>query len=75
MTLKVGGNHSQAWSMFAVGNVGPGLDVAAHLHRSAEELLYVLDGQPSAQPSVINQGPPVRSPRHTRARPPRWGRR
>ena len=44
MTLKVGDN-SQAWSMFEVAGIGPGFDVGAHLHRNAEELFYVLDGQ------------------------------
>jgi oxalate decarboxylase/phosphoglucose isomerase-like protein (cupin superfamily) len=45
MTLKVGDKHSQAWSMFEVVDIGPGFDVGAHLHRNAEELFYVLDGQ------------------------------
>ena len=45
MTLKVGGRQSQTWSMFEVVDIGPGFDVGAHLHRNAEELFYVLDGQ------------------------------
>ena len=45
MTLKVGDKNSQAWSMFEVAGIGPGFDVGAHLHRNAEELFYVLDGQ------------------------------
>jgi oxalate decarboxylase/phosphoglucose isomerase-like protein (cupin superfamily) len=45
MTLKVGDEHSQAWSMFEVVNLPPGFDVGAHLHRNAEELFYVLEGQ------------------------------
>ena len=31
--------------MFEVVDIGPGFDVGAHLHRNAEELFYVLDGQ------------------------------
>src|ERR1019366_9391354 len=45
MTLKVGDKNSQAWSMFEVVDIGPGFDVGAHLHRNAEELFYVLEGQ------------------------------
>lgn len=45
MTLKVGGNQSAVWSMFEVVSIAPGFDVGAHLHRNAEELFYVLDGQ------------------------------
>jgi len=45
MTLKVGVRQSQTWSMFEVVDIGPGFDVGAHLHRNAEELFYVLDGQ------------------------------
>ena len=45
MTLKVGDKHSRLWSMFEVVNIAPGFDVGAHLHRNAEELFYVLDGQ------------------------------
>ena len=45
MTLKVGDEHSQSWSMFEVADIGPGFDVGAHLHRNAEELFYVLEGQ------------------------------
>jgi len=45
MTLKVGDENSTAWSMFEVVNIGPGFDVGAHLHRNAEELFYVLEGQ------------------------------
>src|SRR5271166_3924165 len=45
MTLKVGDKNSQAWSMFEVADIGPGFDVGAHLHRNAEELFYVLEGQ------------------------------
>ena len=45
MTLKVGDKNSQAWSMFEVADIGPGFDAGAHLHRNAEELFYVLDGQ------------------------------
>ena len=45
MTLKVGDKNSQAWSMFEVVDIGAGFDVGAHLHRNAEELFYVLEGQ------------------------------
>src|SRR5215470_14360127 len=45
LTLKVGDEDSQSWSMFEVMNIGPGFDVGAHLHRNVEELFYVLDGQ------------------------------
>jgi oxalate decarboxylase/phosphoglucose isomerase-like protein (cupin superfamily) len=45
MTVKVGDKNSPVWSMFEVVNIAPGFDVGAHLHRNAEELFYVLDGQ------------------------------
>jgi oxalate decarboxylase/phosphoglucose isomerase-like protein (cupin superfamily) len=45
MTLKVGDAHSRSWSMFEVVDIAPGFDVGAHLHRNAEELFYVLEGQ------------------------------
>ena len=45
MTVKVGGTSSRAWSMFEVAGIAPGFDVGAHLHRNAEELFYVLEGQ------------------------------
>jgi oxalate decarboxylase/phosphoglucose isomerase-like protein (cupin superfamily) len=45
MTLKVGDSESEVWSMFEVVEIAPGFDVGAHLHRNAEELFYVLDGQ------------------------------
>jgi len=45
MTLKVGDEHSQSRSMFEVADIAPGFDVGAHLHRDAEELFYVLEGQ------------------------------
>jgi oxalate decarboxylase/phosphoglucose isomerase-like protein (cupin superfamily) len=45
MSLKVGDKHSRSWSMFEVVDIPPGFDVGAHLHRNAEELFYVLDGQ------------------------------
>lgn len=44
MTLKVGDGESQVWSAFEA-EVMPGFDVGAHLHRTAEELFYVLDGE------------------------------
>jgi mannose-6-phosphate isomerase-like protein (cupin superfamily) len=44
MTLKVGEGQSAAWSAFEA-EVTPGFDVGAHLHRGAEELFYVLDGE------------------------------
>ena len=44
MTLKVGAGQSRAWSAFEA-EVAPGFDVGAHLHREAEELFYVLDGE------------------------------
>jgi oxalate decarboxylase/phosphoglucose isomerase-like protein (cupin superfamily) len=45
MTLKVGDKQSGCWSMFEVVDIAPGFDVGAHLHRNAEELFYVLDGE------------------------------
>jgi oxalate decarboxylase/phosphoglucose isomerase-like protein (cupin superfamily) len=44
MTLKVGAEQSRIWSVFEA-NVAPGFDVGAHLHREAEELFYILDGE------------------------------
>ncbi len=44
MTLKVGAAESAAWSAFEA-EVAPGFDVGAHLHRQAEEVFYVLDGE------------------------------
>jgi mannose-6-phosphate isomerase-like protein (cupin superfamily) len=44
MTLKVGAGQSAAWSAFEA-EVTPGFDVGAHLHRGAEELFYILDGE------------------------------
>src|SRR6266516_4544494 len=44
MSLKVGAGQSTAWSAFEA-EVGPGFDVGAHLHRQAEELFYILDGE------------------------------
>ena len=45
MTLKVGDRLTPSWSVFEVVNIAPGFDVGAHLHRNAEELFYVLEGQ------------------------------
>lgn len=45
MTVKVGDTVSQVWSMFEVLEIQPGFDVGAHLHRNAEELFYVLEGE------------------------------
>jgi oxalate decarboxylase/phosphoglucose isomerase-like protein (cupin superfamily) len=44
MILKVGAGQSAAWSAFEA-DVAPGFDVGAHLHREAEELFYILDGE------------------------------
>lgn len=44
MTLKIGAEQSTAWSVFEA-EVTPGFDVGAHLHQSAEELFYILDGE------------------------------
>lgn len=44
MILKVGAGQSRAWSAFEA-EVTPGFDVGAHLHREAEELFYILDGE------------------------------
>jgi oxalate decarboxylase/phosphoglucose isomerase-like protein (cupin superfamily) len=73
MTLKVGDKNSQAWSMFEVVDIGPGFDVGAHLHRNAEELFYVLEGQLD----LLAFEPRVRTLRATgragsRAPGPRW---
>jgi oxalate decarboxylase/phosphoglucose isomerase-like protein (cupin superfamily) len=72
MTLKVGDKNSQAWSMFEVVDIGPGFDVGAHLHRNAEELFYVLEGQLD----LLALEPRVRTPATgragSRAPGPRW---
>ena len=60
MTLKVGDKNSQAWSMFEVVDIGPGFDVGAHLHRNAEELFYLLEGQLD----LLAFEPRVRTPGH-----------
>jgi oxalate decarboxylase/phosphoglucose isomerase-like protein (cupin superfamily) len=44
MTLKVGAEQSRIWSVFEA-NVAPGFDVGAHVHREAEELFYILEGE------------------------------
>lgn len=44
MTLKAGAEQSGTWSMFEA-EVAPGFDVGAHLHRQAEEMFYVLEGE------------------------------
>jgi mannose-6-phosphate isomerase-like protein (cupin superfamily) len=44
VTLKVGEGQSRVWSMFEA-EVQPGFDVGAHLHREAEELFYILEGE------------------------------
>ena len=44
MTLKVGDEHSQAWSVFETV-VSAGFDVGAHVHTKAEEFFYILDGE------------------------------
>ena len=44
MILKVGAGQSGAWSAFEA-EVAPGFDVGAHLHHSAEEFFYILDGE------------------------------
>jgi mannose-6-phosphate isomerase-like protein (cupin superfamily) len=44
MILKVGDDQSGAWSAFEA-EVTPGFDVGAHLHHSAEEFFYILDGE------------------------------
>ncbi len=43
VTLMLGADRSKKWSVFEV-EVSPGFDVGAHLHREAEELFYILDG-------------------------------
>lgn len=44
MTLKAGAEQSKIWSTFEA-EVPPGFDVGAHLHRQAEEIFYVLEGE------------------------------
>jgi mannose-6-phosphate isomerase-like protein (cupin superfamily) len=44
MTLKVGKEQSDRWSVFEA-EVAPGFDVGAHLHADTEELFYILDGE------------------------------
>jgi oxalate decarboxylase/phosphoglucose isomerase-like protein (cupin superfamily) len=60
MQLKVGDGQSTVWSMFEVVDIAPGFDVGAHLHRNAEELFYVLDGQLD----LLAFEPQVRTPAH-----------
>ncbi len=43
VTLKAGARHGAAASTFEA-IVGPGFDVGAHQHESAEEFFYVLEG-------------------------------
>ena len=71
MTLKVGDKSSAAWSIFEVAEIGPGFDVGAHLHRNAEELFYVLEGQLD----LLAFEPRVRTPggRQSRDLTPRSG--
>jgi oxalate decarboxylase/phosphoglucose isomerase-like protein (cupin superfamily) len=57
MMLKVGDAQSRSWSMFEVTGIAPGFDVGAHLHRNAEELFYVLEGQLD----LLAFEPPVRT--------------
>ena len=51
--------------MFEVVDIGPGFDVGAHLHRNAEELFYVLEGQLD----LLAFEPRVRTPGHWQG----WG--
>ena len=44
VVLKVGAERSRSWSVFEA-EVQPGFDVGAHLHRDAEELFYLLEGE------------------------------
>lgn len=44
MTLKVGEQDTGRWSFFEA-EVAPGFDVGAHLHREAEEIFYVMEGE------------------------------
>lgn len=44
MTLKVGAEHSDTWSVFEA-DVSPGFDVGAHRHAEAEELFYIVEGE------------------------------
>ncbi len=44
MTLKVGAGQSRNWSVFEA-DVPPRFDVGAHLHRDAEEVFYILEGE------------------------------
>ncbi|MGP8072885.1 MAG: cupin domain-containing protein [Thermoplasmata archaeon] len=44
MLLKLGADRSKSWSVFEA-EVSPGFDVGAHLHRGAEELFYILEGE------------------------------
>ena len=58
MILKVGDGQSPTWSVFEA-TVGPGFDVGAHLHRQAEELFYILEGELDLlafEPAVRTEG-------------------
>lgn len=44
ITIKVGTRDGAAVSMFETV-IGPGFDVGAHVHRGAEELFFVLEGE------------------------------
>ena len=72
MTLKVGDKNSTAWSMFEVVDIGPGYDVGAHLHRSAEELFYVLGASSTCSPSNRGSARRATGRAGSRAPGPRW---
>ena len=44
MMLKVGAELTAKWSVFE-SSVAPGFDVGAHLHKDAEELFYIVEGE------------------------------
>jgi len=44
MTLKVGSEQSDRWSVFEA-DVSPGFDVGAHRHAETEEIFYILEGE------------------------------
>ena len=68
----VGDEQTQSWSMFEVVDIGPGFDVGAHLHRNAEELFYVLEGQLDLLAFEPRSGPRTGGRAGSRTPGPRW---
>ena len=72
MTFKVGDKNSTGSSMSEVVDTGPGFDVGAHLHRTAEELFYVLEGELDLLAFEPRSGRRATGRAGSRAPGPRW---